>query len=337
MPVDDHLNSVLNFAYSIIHSFSGMNTGWCVLAGMLVFSAWETRHPARHWPKSLVRQSYKVNASLFIANNLMVSSLSLPGLLTLAEHWAKPDLAVTLPLPGQAILSFLLFDLSLYLWHRASHRSPWLWQFHRIHHSDITMNVTTAFRLHIMDHLTMAVVKAAYIVLFGFSKESVLFNEMLGALFLVFHHSNIDFKREQWLGNLIITPNLHRLHHSAERHEHDRNYGSTLSVWDRLFNTLAEARPKHLGIQENMRLDWWGLLIAGFTAAKPTQRVPAIKSYELDAMIAEAAYYKAERRNFKPGYELSDWLEAKREIINPVNGQPLLVKRTRVRLTNHAL
>lgn len=328
MPINHLLDSVLNFISDNLSNIAGMNSGWCVLAGLLAFSAWERKHPAWHWQKSLLQQSYKTNASLFIANNLMVSLLLLPNLLTLAEYWAKPNLSDMLSLTGQAILSFLLFDLSLYLWHRASHHYGWLWQFHRIHHSDITMNVTTAFRLHVMDHMTLALVKAVYIVLLGFSKECVVMNEIINTLFLIFHHSNIGFKGEPILGKLIITPKLHRLHHSYERREHDRNYGAILSLWDRLFDSFAEDEPKRLGIKGNIAEDWLGLLIAGFTQATSAQTKLHLPEYVLNSMIAEAAYYKAEKRNFKPGNELSDWLEAKREIVRKLYGQLPAAERT---------
>lgn len=301
-------------------SVAEMGANGCVLVVLLAFAALERRSPLRYWSQAVLRQSYKTNASLFVANNLLLSLMALPGLLALAEQHTKPILAGYLAWPGQVILAFLLFDLSLYLWHRASHRSPWLWQFHRIHHSDATMNVTTAFRLHVMDHVTMVSVKAAYILLLGFSKETVLLNEFINTLFLIFHHSNISFKGEQWLGQIIINPKLHRLHHSTERHEHDRNYGAVFSVWDRLFKTLAEVEPKHLGIKEDIAQDWLGLMLAGFVPAHALQPKAQIPAYALNAMIAEAAYYKAEKRNFKPGNELADWLEAKREIIKQLYG-----------------
>lgn len=148
------------------------------------------------------------------------------------------------------------------------------------------MNVTTAFRLHFVDHLTMAAMKAAFIALLDFSKETVLLNEIVNTLFLVFHHSNIGFKGEYWLGQLIITPKQHRLHHSTERHEHDRNFGAVLSVWDRLFKTLSEADPQRLGIKESIAQDWLGLIMAGFVpvhVARLTQQIP---TYAFNAMIA---------------------------------------------------
>jgi hypothetical protein len=132
----------------------------------------------------------------------------------------------------------------------------------------------------------------------------------------MFHHTNISFRGEKRLGQVIIAPYLHRVHHSTERSEHDTNYGAVFSVWDRLFGTLTEREPVQIGIKDSSPQTAFGLVKFGFTAASP---MPApVPAYEPDlnikSMIAEAAYYKAEKRAFTPGNELRDWLEAKREM-----------------------
>jgi hypothetical protein len=110
------------------------------------------------------------------------------------------------------------------------------------------------------------------------------------------------------LAKVIIAPYLHRVHHSTERNEHDNNYGTVFSIWDRLFGSLTEREPAEIGIKNSSPQTLLGLVKFGFTPANP---VPV---HELDlsltSMIAEAAYYKAEKRAFTPGNE-SDWLEAK--------------------------
>ena len=130
----------------------------------------------------------------------------------------------------------------------------------------------------------------------------------------MFHHTNISFKGEKWLGFVFIVPYLHRAHHSTERAEHDRNYGAVLSVWDRLFATLSELEPATIGINGSSPLDFVNLLKFGFTLQTP----PAPQPVNLKLMIAEAAYYKAEKRNFYPGYDLNDWLGAEKEILSMV-------------------
>jgi hypothetical protein len=109
---------------------------------------------------------------------------------------------------------------------------------------------------------------------------------------------------------------MHRTHHSTQRNEHDSNYGAVLSLWDRLFGTLTELKPAEIGINGNSPQDLVNLIKFGFTLPTP----PSVQTINLDAMIAEAAYYKAEKRGFYPGNDIQDWLEAKRDIIALVYG-----------------
>jgi sterol desaturase/sphingolipid hydroxylase (fatty acid hydroxylase superfamily) len=264
-----------------------------------------------------------MNIGLFLFNNIVLPLLSISTLLALAERYTDSSLLDGLPPLTQAILSFLLFDLTLYFWHWVSHKFAWLWQFHRVHHSDLTMNVSTAFRVHVLDHLTMTAFKSAYVIGFGVSEDTLVWNETLTTLFLIFHHSNLAFKGEGILGNLIIVPYLHRLHHSTQRHEHDSNYGAVFSVWDRLFRTLKVGQPEVVGIAEPIFNDLFGLITAGFWGTT-TKSANVVNLGELEGMVAVAAYYRAEKRNFSPGNEIKDWLDAKQEIIKQVYGDKSL-------------
>jgi hypothetical protein len=144
----------------------------------------------------------------------------------------------------------------------------------------------------------------------------VLINEAIITFFVMLHHTNISFKGEHLLGRMLIVPYLHRAHHSIQRSEHDQNYGAVLSLWDRLFGTLAELEPTKIGIKEDSPQTFIKLVKFGFTLVN----TPTDLCINLDAMIAEAAYYKAEKRNFYPGHEIRDWLEAKNEIFRQIHG-----------------
>ncbi|MEQ1544067.1 sterol desaturase family protein [Methyloglobulus sp.] len=283
----------------------------------------ENKIPWKKCPDQVSRNSYKSNLGLYLINSIVLSIFSVSALMEIAGHYSTSWFSNHFSPATEMILSFLLFDLSLYFWHRLSHKYEFLWQFHRIHHSDLSMNVSTAFRVHLFDHLTMAITKAVYIALFGFAKEAVLMNEIISTLFLMFHHGNVAFKGEKILGNLIIVPYLHRLHHSTNRQEHDMNYGAVLSIWDRLFGTFSDAEPKKLGIEETIPQDFLGLIRAGFFG-ETAPSIQEINRHALETMIAEAAYYKAEKRNFSPGNEIKDWLDAKQEIIKQVYGEKSL-------------
>jgi sterol desaturase/sphingolipid hydroxylase (fatty acid hydroxylase superfamily) len=297
---------------------SGRLATLILLLFFIILTALESRIPKRNLSQEGLRLSYRTNISLFIFNSMVLSLVSASPLLILAEHYSGPGFLSYFSNPvWRAFLSFLLLDLLLYVWHKASHSFDILWMFHKVHHNDPCLNVSTAFRIHIVELVIITALKAAYIVTLGMDKATVLVNEAIITFFVMFHHTNISFKGENLLGRVLIVPYLHRVHHSIQRNEHDNNYGAVLSIWDRLFGTLAELEPAKIGIKEDSPQTFIKLVKLGFTMANtPPTELPI----NLEAMIAEAAYYKAEKRNFYPGYEIRDWLEAKKEIFRQIYG-----------------
>jgi sterol desaturase/sphingolipid hydroxylase (fatty acid hydroxylase superfamily) len=288
-----------------------------LLMAFAILVALEFRAPREKLPKKDLRQSYKTNVGLFIVNSIAMSLVSASSLLIVAERYSDKGLFNTLTSPTwKAILSFLVLDLLMYLWHKASHRFDCLWMFHRVHHNDPYLNISTAFRIHVLELLIILILKAMLIIIFGLDEVMVLTSEAVMTFFILFHHTNICFKGEQLLGRIIIVPALHRTHHSTQRCEHDSNYGAVLSLWDRLFGTLSEVEPGAIGIKGSSPQDLVNLIKFGFTPPTP----PSLQPLNLDTMIAEAAYYKAEKRGFYAGNDLQDWLEAKSELIVLVYG-----------------
>jgi sterol desaturase/sphingolipid hydroxylase (fatty acid hydroxylase superfamily) len=147
------------------------------------------------------------------------------------------------------VLSFVLFDFVVFAWHYAGHHSEFLWRFHKIHHSDKSFHVTTGLRFHIFDQLLEVIVKCIRVIAIGVNAQVIIACEMLRMAFVFFHHSNLSFPGEKWLSFIIITPYLHRAHHSALREEHDSNYGIVLSVWDLMFGTRKELVPNKIGLE----------------------------------------------------------------------------------------
>lgn len=286
-----------------------------ITAVLLVFGVLaylETRIGRRQVPTNTIRRSYLANLYTLIFNDALMSLLSVSSLLVVAERYGGTGLLSQIPSPLlKTVASFILLDLTLYLWHRANHCFEWLWMFHKVHHSDLHMNVSTAFRLHCIEVVLTTLVKAVFIVALGIDTVMLLANETLITFCVMFHHSNIAVRGEKLLGSAIIVPYLHRVHHSARREEHDSNYGAFFSCWDRLFGTLAEREPAKIGLKNLAALNFIALIKYGFSratsAASPT-------THCLETMIAEAAYYKAEKRRFAPGNDLRDWLEAEKEI-----------------------
>jgi sterol desaturase/sphingolipid hydroxylase (fatty acid hydroxylase superfamily) len=179
-----------------------------------------------------------------------MSLFSVSSLLIVASNYAHYGLLGNMPDgPVKWAASFILFDFAVYVWHYLGHKSEFLWRFHKIHHSDKSYNVTTGLRFHVFDQLLEVLVKCACVVLFGVSAGIVVVCEIVRMFFVLFHHGNFTFPGERLLSYFIITPHLHRAHHSTLRSEHDSNYGIVLSVWDILFNTRKELVPARIGLE----------------------------------------------------------------------------------------
>jgi sterol desaturase/sphingolipid hydroxylase (fatty acid hydroxylase superfamily) len=256
------------------------------------------------------KKSYRTNLGLFIFNDVACSLLSLSALWEITLKYSHIGLLAVLPKYLQYSISIIILDFFQYWWHRLCHNTDLLWMFHQVHHSDKSINVSTAFRLHIIEVLLTFVVKTTIVLSFGIPLEIILISEAVSVVFVMFHHANISFKGESLLGKLTIVPYLHRVHHSTVRAEHDTNYGAIFSIWDRLFGSFAETEPKQIGLvysgDENL------LALLKFGLSRSWQPLPT----EVQSMVAEAAYYKAEKRGFTPGYEWKDWLDAEREILS---------------------
>lgn len=146
------------------------------------------------------------------------------------------------------LLSLIILDLAIYLQHWASHKFPMLWRIHRVHHSDVDIDVTTAIRFHPIEITLSMVYKCVLVYLLGINSLAVLLFEIILNGCALFNHSNVALP--QWLDRIIrsifVTPDMHRVHHSIERNETDSNYGFNLSIWDRIFGTyIAQPEAGH--------------------------------------------------------------------------------------------
>jgi sterol desaturase/sphingolipid hydroxylase (fatty acid hydroxylase superfamily) len=301
---------------------------FAVLAAFALLFAWEARRGYRKTPPKTGRQSYLSNLGTFLLNDTLMSLMSVSSLLLLAEKASPKGVLDWIPQPAlKSVLSLLLFDLALYLWHRANHTFDCLWMFHKVHHSDPSMNVSTAFRLHFVEVVFTTLVKAAFIMMTGAEAAMLLANEALITVMVMFHHANVRFKGERVLGWLVVVPRLHRVHHSTLRKEHDNNYGAVFSFWDRLFGSFAEGEPVTIGLKSVPGQGVFGLVRYGLTCAwTPAPKMAKASAGSpspqfLQSMIAEAAYYRAEKRGFAPGNDFVDWLEAEREIRTRLGGK----------------
>ncbi len=143
----------------------------------------------------------------------------------------------------EGMLGFLALDLVIYAQHVAFHKVPWLWRLHRMHHADLDIDVTTGLRFHPVEIVLSMLLKMAAVVLIGIPAPAVIAFEVVLNATSMFNHCNAAMPA--WLDRLIrllvVTPDMHRVHHSVERHETDSNFGFNLPWWDWLFRTYRRA------------------------------------------------------------------------------------------------
>jgi sterol desaturase/sphingolipid hydroxylase (fatty acid hydroxylase superfamily) len=224
----------------------------------------ELHTPGRVFSRHRLGRSYVSNIATFLFNDTVLSLLSLPSLFYVAQNFSGYGLLSRMPDGAlKWLVSFILLDLAMYMWHVANHQCDALWRFHKVHHSDIALNVTTGLRFHVGELVLTVLVKACFIVLVGVEAQLVIMNELLLTSFVIFHHMNSSLWGERFLGVLFIMPRLHRLHHSVRREEHDHNYGGALTLWDRLFGTLREGEPETIGLKHVGELGFWGMIRFG--------------------------------------------------------------------------
>lgn len=145
-----------------------------------------------------------------------------------------------LPTWAENIIAFILLDYGMYWWHIIMHKMPLMWRFHLVHHTDLDLDVTTAFRFHFGEMFGSLIYRSVLVLLIGASPFIVLVYEIIFEAETQFHHSNtkLPFGFERFLNKLIVTPRMHGIHHSVIKHETNSNYASIFSFWDRLHKTL---------------------------------------------------------------------------------------------------
>lgn len=224
------------------------------VAGFVVLFAIETLFRKRAGQRSRW-QRLGLHTGMAVANAVLIRMLTygpLLALLVLVEQRAW-GLRHVFGLSGwpELIASILVLDAFNYWWHRANHRVRLLWRFHKVHHSDTEMDVTTMLRFHPGELMISAVVKAAWILMWGPSLVAWFVFEALVSLCAQFHHANIDFPNriDRALRAIIVSPRYHAAHHAVDRRWGDANFANFLSVWDRLFGSYA--RPADDGATTN--------------------------------------------------------------------------------------
>jgi len=157
----------------------------------------------------------------------------------------------------EIVLAVLIFDFAIWLQHLITHKVPLLWRLHRVHHADTEIDVTTAIRFHPVEIALSMLLKVGLVYLIGPAALAIILFEIILNGTAMFNHSNLALPRgvDRVLRLILVTPDMHRVHHSVERAEHDSNYGFSLSIWDRMFRTYI-AQPKDGHDAMKIGLQW---------------------------------------------------------------------------------
>ena len=248
---------------------------WARLAAFVaVFAAvavWEFIAPRRS-PRYSRAERWPHNLGLLLLDVLLLRALVPAAVIAVAlaaeaRGWGFLNL-VSLPAWAEIALAVLLLDLAIYFQHVMFHAVPTLWRLHRVHHADQDFDVTTGVRFHPIEILISTAIKCAAVAAIGAPALAVLLFEILLNSTAMFNHANASLPRwaERWVRWFVVTPDMHRVHHSVLYDESSSNFGFNLPWWDRLFGTYrpqpeAGHDAMSIGVDafrlaEDLRLDY---------------------------------------------------------------------------------
>ena len=227
----------------------------CAFFGIFaVMAGWELAAPMRHCVMARGRR-WLTNWSISFINSGVTAGMKAGlGAAAVLAALDAAELKIGLfnsldwPLWLEVLVVVVILDLAIWVQHLASHKIPILWRLHRVHHADRDIDVTTAIRFHPIEIALSMLFKIGLVYLLGASVIAVILFEVLLNGFAMFNHANVRLPKglDGVLRLAVVTPDMHRVHHSTDRREHDANYGFNLSVWDRLFGTyVAQPRRGH--------------------------------------------------------------------------------------------
>ncbi len=215
------------------------------VAGLGLFLALESLRPARQPATSRWRR-LAFHGALAAANTVIVRILVFVPFLLWAVYVEEQGWGLSrwIGLTGwlEIALSIVVLDGLDYAWHRANHRIPFLWRFHKAHHADTGMDVSTALRFHPGELLISAIVKGSWIALWGPTAVAWFAFEAIVSFCAQFHHANLALppRLERTLGRILVTPEYHATHHAVDRRWGDRNFATILPFWDQLFGSAVD-------------------------------------------------------------------------------------------------
>jgi sterol desaturase/sphingolipid hydroxylase (fatty acid hydroxylase superfamily) len=210
-----------------------------------LLALFELLFPRRKLSQSKGRR-WAGNLSVSVINAVLLRfTLPLAGVgtavLAQEKNWGLLN-QLELPAYAGILIFLLLFDFTIYWQHRLFHLVPILWRLHRMHHTDLDYDVTTGSRFHPASILLSAIIKIGLALVLGPSVVAILIAEILLNITSMFNHSNIyiPLKVDRVLRYFVVTPDMHRVHHSVDSVEHNHNFGFNFPWWDRLFGSYQD-------------------------------------------------------------------------------------------------
>jgi sterol desaturase/sphingolipid hydroxylase (fatty acid hydroxylase superfamily) len=224
-----------------------------------LMALWELAAPRRALTVSKAVR-WGNNLGLVVFNTVVVRLVFPAAAVGVAAFAAEREMGLfaIYPLPPLLALVFAVVALDLVIWlqHVMVHAVPALWRLHRVHHADLDYDLTTGARFHPLEILLSMLIKFAAILVIGPPVAAVVIFEVLLNATAMFNHGNVrlPLRLDQWLRLVLVTPDMHRVHHSVEDDETNSNFGFNLSIWDRLFGTYRDyPRAGHEGMTIGIR------------------------------------------------------------------------------------
>jgi len=219
-----------------------------------LMALWELLAPRRVLTQSKPARWFN-NIALVVLNTVLLRIVFPTAAVGMAGHAALQQWGlfnqIAVPAPVAVVASIIVLDAAIYLQHVMFHAVPVFWRLHRVHHADLDFDVTTGSRFHPVEILLSMLIKFAVIILLGPPLLAVVLFEILLNAMAMFNHSNVRMPPalDALLRLFVVTPDMHRVHHSHHDDEANSNFGFNLSVWDRVFGTYrAQPRDGHAGM-----------------------------------------------------------------------------------------
>lgn len=214
-------------------------------AVLVIMALFEWRFPKKHRTSKIVKRWF-ANISMALVSTLSmrlvmpIVAVSIATIMT-QNGWGLFNM-LGLPSWLSIILSLILLDMLIYWQHVASHKLPFLWAFHKVHHADRDIDASTGIRFHPLEIMFSMAYKIVCVSLLGAPAEAVFVFEVLLSSSAIFNHANLRLPKslDSVLRAVIVTPDMHRVHHSTVIAESNRNFGFCLPYWDHLFNTYLD-------------------------------------------------------------------------------------------------